>query len=224
MPSSLRTHAGHSERRPSASRRSSARLDDLDDQPSPGKRPKLQHTPDRPRNHVVSRASGSENMYSFQSNVIDLTSSPPRRLGASPQQQRPSNGTKPVGTSNTPSGAKKLVVKNLKQPPKHDPEKYLNQVWAQVDSALITIFSDDTEKYSLEELYRGVENVCRQNWAAELSKRLRGRCTDHIISVVKPRTLQSKSAEPGQILAKVVNEWLRWRKQNVRRVSTSHTH
>ena len=88
-------------------------------------------------------------------------------------------------------GPKKLIVKNLKPTPRHDPEKYFNQVWGQVDTALTTIFAEDTAKYSLEELYRGVENVCRQNWAAELSKRLRTRCTEHITTTIKPVSLQT---------------------------------
>lgn len=200
--------------------------DDDDDQPSPGKRAKLHHTP-----HTYSPETlptSPNNMYSFAGNVIDLTSSPPRkggRGGTGSQQWRLSgtnNNTKmPAASSphSTPSQAsKKLVVKNLKQTPKHDPEQYLNQVWTQVDAALTTIFADDTNKYSLEELYRGVENVCRQNFAAELSKRLRARCADHVTKVIRPRLLKSKEGTPAEIVAKTVDEWLRWRKQNVSRV------
>lgn len=69
-------------------------------------------------------------------------------------------------------GAKKLVVTNLKQ---HawDHKGYYEKAWKQLDAALTSIFAD--EDVNKEEMYRLVENVCRQGYASRLYSRLEAR-------------------------------------------------
>src|SRR5258708_4378141 len=69
-------------------------------------------------------------------------------------------------------GAKKLAVKNFRTQAKADPQLYLNQVWEKLDAALTVVFKNEKITFSLEELYRGVENLCRQGHAEEVCLRL----------------------------------------------------
>ncbi|KAF2774053.1 Cullin-domain-containing protein [Teratosphaeria nubilosa] len=151
-------------------------------------------------------------MYSFSSKspaqpaVIDLThpSAP-----AAPQPQRP------TGRLNPHAGAKKLVVKNLKTTTQWDSKAYLEKVWGQLDAALALIFKDGSDAFSKEELYRGVENVCRQGGASTLFSRLEGRCRQHVEHDVRDRLLEKTDSDHVDVLKAVLAEWARWKEQMV---------
>lgn len=158
--------------------------------------------------------SAFANMYNFTSTktkanaVIDLTASPSaekRKLSVSAQ--------KPNGF-NVHSGPKKLVVKNLRTTPRIDPQQYLDKVWQQEDTSLDAIFRGEKEPYSLEELYRAAENVCRQGKAADLYKRLRAKCSDHLMTNVRTRLVRLTKTQPtADVLKTFVDEWQTWKRQ-----------
>jgi nuclear pore complex protein Nup205 len=156
-----------------------------------------------------------ERMYSFpttrpsSNGVIDLTgSSPP----SPPHARKTSNNTFARQTSFTPhQGAKKLVVKNLRTTPRVDPEQYFRRVWDQLDTALTTVFGGGNSKYSLEELYRGAENLCRQGRSGELYTRLRARCETHLLSQVREELVEKVSQlSDVDFLSSYLESWRTW--------------
>ena len=189
------------------------------------KRPKLGHS-ELPTD-TFSRKIAPTEMYSFgpsttkcnhdpnvprkASEVIDLTESPgdePFKLSPTPRKStghvRRTN-LKPQG------GPKKLVVKNLKKASQTDPQQYYNHVWSQLEAALSAIFVDGPMPYSLEELYKGVESLCRQDRASAVYKQLREKCRHNVsVRVLDPLIHDSLSAKPMDVLAIVVKAWLTW--------------
>ena len=230
---SVRDAPSESNRR-SSSRRLSSLPGGSDDHPSPGKRQKVKHMdhgrpqqrpgqdcPPHARTMATTpppRTAAIEEMYSFKTTTIDLTSSPARKsaIGSPLRPRSASIGIKAVESPQSgQGGAKKLVVKNLRQSTKHDPDKYLNLVWEQVDAALSIIFAENTTPFSIEELYRGVENVCRQKKAAEVSRRLVKRCRDHVENSIRPTLLGSNNVDDVEMLRCTVKAWGTWRKHMV---------
>ena len=114
---------------------------------------------------------------------------------------------------NAHTGAKKLVVKNLKSNTSWDSKAYLEKVWSQLDDALVIIFKDENHGYSKEDLYRGVENVCRQGGASTLFSRLEGRCRQHVESRIRNPLLDSVHQSNVIMLEATLTEWMRWKKQ-----------
>lgn len=110
---------------------------------------------------------------------------------------------------NPHTGAKKLVVKNLKPNTSWDSKAYLEKIWTQLDEALGLIFNDGNG-FSKEDLYRGVENVCRQGGASTLFSRLDGRCRSHIEKEVLQTLLQKVESDNVSVLKAVLAEWARW--------------
>lgn len=111
---------------------------------------------------------------------------------------------------NPHTGAKKLVVKNLKTNTSWDSKAYLEKIWTQLDEALTLIFNDRHDGFSKEDLYRGVENVCRQGGASTLFSRLDGRCRSHIERDVLKSLLQKDGLDNVSALKAVLAEWARW--------------
>lgn len=181
--------------------------------------------PDRKRSRQVSveselAHSGSpyslprEKMYSFTTkpingDVVDLTKSLPQN-----GQLRRLSIVKPVRTGlNAHAGAKKLVVKNLRKEPAWDGDKYFDQVWAQLDSALSRIFADSKVSFSMEDLYRGVESLCRQGKAATINTKLNERCVGHFRDHVQGSLLAKSAQENVSVLKAVLEAWSAWNAQ-----------
>ena len=161
-----------------------------------------------------------ENMYTFNSTssmangIIDLTGSPePGPSKASPFQRRLSGAAR--STNFTPhTGPRKLVVRNLRTTPKSSPDQYFNQMWHQLDRALSAIFSNEKLPYPNEELYRGVENICRQERAPALYQRLCDKCKGVISGDVRASLVTSaKDLSDVEVLRAVVEAWSTWNKQ-----------
>jgi cullin-4 len=157
-------------------------------------------------------------MYSFPSrqrqstsnNAIDLTASP----SGSPSSRRPQK-TLPTATFNPRTGAKKIVVKNLRDKPRaSDPRAYLNTTWDKLDRSLNAISTGEKVPFSLEELYRGVENVCRQGFAEELCARLEGKSRGFAEEWVNGEVL-GVNGQDVHMLGKVVEAWAVWGRQMV---------
>ncbi|KAL1956016.1 hypothetical protein VTO42DRAFT_7831 [Malbranchea cinnamomea] len=180
----------------------------------------------RPRRASPSRNSSTESrdkpeaipvaeMYNFSDKRAGSCNNNPNafRLG------QPNGGAlRPATTSQghagnfTPhSGAKRLVVKNLRVTPRLDQERYFEKVWAQLDSALTAIFNDEKPSHSLEELYRGTENVCRQGRAENLVGKLRERCEGHVIGrVLQSLKTRTTETEDIDVLKSVEAAWSAW--------------
>lgn len=156
-----------------------------------------------------------ENMYTFNSaatngkEMVDLTGSPitSARKSSIPQR-RPNNFIPHTGT-------KKLVVKNFRKTSKSSPDQYYNHVWSQLEKALSAIFRH--EKIPLEELYKGVENVCRQDKALALFQKLCERCKENVIQNLKAPLIEEarRSAAPIETLRSAIKAWSVWKEQIV---------
>ncbi|EMC98474.1 hypothetical protein BAUCODRAFT_32519 [Baudoinia panamericana UAMH 10762] len=166
------------------------------------------------------KALNSSEMYSFSSRssmsngdgVIDLTNgSPP----TPPQARRLNGAMKGRLGANSHTGAKKLVVKNLRTTTAWDSKAYLEKIWEQVDEALAVIFKDGIDGFSKEDLYRGVENVCRQGGASTLFSRLEGRCRQHVGRDLREPLLEVAGSDSVTVLKAVLAEWARWKQQMV---------
>ncbi|KAF5864788.1 hypothetical protein ETB97_006325 [Aspergillus alliaceus] len=131
---------------------------------------------------------------------------------------RPRSFNAPVRQSNfTPhTGAKKLVVKNLRTGPRLNQDSYFEKIWGQLDAALTAIFDGGKPEVSLEELYKGAENVCRQGRASALARQLQERCRGHVSGKLHD-TLVSKAGGGNNIdtLRAVVESWTTWQSKLV---------
>ncbi|KAL4920463.1 hypothetical protein BDW62DRAFT_208968 [Aspergillus aurantiobrunneus] len=178
-----------------------------DERPSPTNK-RVRTSPLPPTNQ-----HGSGEMYSF-SNTGPKPSGPSAGgpILSNPALQARSANQPPHQSNFTPhTGARRLVVKNLRTGPRLNQDSYFDKVWGQLDAALSAIFSGGKPDLSLEELYKGAENVCRQGRAAQLSKRLQGRCREHVTGKLHG-SLADKSRTGSNIdtLRSVVEAWKVW--------------
>ncbi|KAL5343112.1 Cullin family-domain-containing protein [Aspergillus crustosus] len=157
--------------------------------------------------------SGSGEMYSF-SNAGSKPSGPSGSspiLSTSALQGRPGNAPSHQSNFTPHTGAKRLVVKNLKTGTRLNQDSYFDKVWGQLDAALSAIFNGGKPDVSLEELYKGAENVCRQGRAAVLSKRLQGRCRDYVTGKLHDSLVDKAQAGSNiDTLRSVVGAWKLW--------------
>ncbi|KAL8843212.1 MAG: hypothetical protein Q9176_002165 [Flavoplaca citrina] len=182
----------------------SARRSSVNSEESPTKRMKLDHQP------APIPSSSINNMYNFaKPNHVDLTNG--NGPAVMTKVQKPSfTMAKPVGTANE-TGPRKIVVKNFRKTPRSDPEKYINGVSAQLDAALSAILADEKLPHSNEELYRGVENLCRQGRAPQLYKSLREKCHEGIKTYIeKPLLAQASTLDDAAMLGAVMGAWETW--------------
>ncbi|KIW21046.1 hypothetical protein PV08_01625 [Exophiala spinifera] len=156
----------------------------------------------------------NKDMYTFTSksatsNVVDLTSSPELE-----SQKRKVSFTNTKTPFNPHQGPKKLVVKNLRTVPRIDPQQYFERTWAQEDKALDAIFRNEKQPYSLEELYKGAENVCRQGKAAELYARLSLKCDTYLSETVRDNIRRDEGRSSDvEFLQSFIDAWATWQKQ-----------
>ena len=148
--------------------------------------------------------------------IIDLTGSPgPALTKPSPSRKRLSGSIRPTSFAPT-GGPKKLIVRNLRTTPKTDPNQYYNHVSNQLENALSAIFTNSKLPCSLEELYKGVESLCKQNRAPAIHKMLQENCRKHIsVQTLEPLLQHSAAATATNVLELVVKEWSIWRMQLV---------
>ena len=193
--------------------------------PSPSKRLKFSHT--SPSTTLLPKNITTAEMYSFppstpkrnsstngafsESEVIDLTGSPGAGTFKPASTRRKPSGTVRPTVSRPQSGPKKLVVKNLKKAPQADPEQYYNHVWNQLDAALSAIFVGGDMPYSFEELYKGVESLCRQDHAPAVYKKLREKCKQNVsVQVLEPLVQSASAVDTVDTLNAVVKAWSTW--------------
>lgn len=187
---------------------------DTDELASPAnpKRPKLDSTFSQ---SVPIQATA---MYSFKSNkvnrnsgrvapsgdVIDLTgASPPRLLKVTRQ---------PVISLPTKADTKIIKITNLRRT-KPNVQAYYDQTLQKLEHALSLILANEQLAYSNEDLYKSVENICRQGRAAGLYRRLKQILEEHANKVVKERLLDEVTPEStdAQVLVYILREWQVWK-------------
>ncbi|KAA8567669.1 hypothetical protein EYC84_008142 [Monilinia fructicola] len=115
------------------------------------------------------------------------------------------------------TGAKRLVIKNLRTTSPNDREQYFKKTWDELDDALASVFSNKQPESPLEVLCRGVEAICRRGkeQADQLYRHLEKRCRTHIKDGLLPaivRHVGSSSVETLQFVEKV---WGIWKNQLV---------
>ena len=164
-----------------------------------------------------------EKMYSFPSShskggaVIDLTGSSPSRSLNGAVKNNSINGSTRVSSFAPHTGAKKLVVKNLRTAPRINPDQYFSKVWAQLDASLTSILCDEKPSYSMEELYKGAENICRQGKAPELYRNVRQRFMDHTTKTLRSGLqAKAKAGSNVEVVNAIVDAWATWTRQLVR--------
>lgn len=181
------------------------------------------YSPDRSldtQEHKRSRLSLSPSRPSPIQTMHPISGSPPKN-GAAPGRglSGPNGPVRPPGlNANTRknnfsphSGAKKLVVKNLRTGPRLNQESYFDKVWLQLDAALMAIFDGRKPDSSLEELYKGGENVCRQERAALLAKKLQDRCREFVSGKLRTNLVtRAGGSTDVYTLRAVIEAWLAW--------------
>ncbi|KAL5612870.1 hypothetical protein BROUX41_004051 [Berkeleyomyces rouxiae] len=112
------------------------------------------------------------------------------------------------------AGAKKLVIKNRRQPPAEAEEKireYFNKTWSELSVAIDGLLHGEPLKSPLDRLYRGVEAICRDGEAESLCKRLAEHTYDHLKSNVYPSIARGGADLPElETLRLVVQSWNTW--------------
>lgn len=149
--------------------------------------------------------------------VVDLTISPPSSQFSSPKSQSNSVCMVKGKQPSSQLGPKKIVIKNLRNVPRTDPNQYFDQVWSQLEAALSAIFRDAEVPHSLEDLYKGVENLCRQDRGFSLYKKLSEKCKNELMSQLRyPVTKETQNIANTAVLQAVIGAWSAW---NIRLVS-----
>ncbi|KAF2678497.1 Cullin-domain-containing protein [Lentithecium fluviatile CBS 122367] len=169
------------------------------------------------RTPPATAAMSSANMYHFPSKrgnipstaeVVDITSSPDNSPAKATGQRNGLRKATPHLQAN--AGPKKLLVKNFKPTRKVDPKVFLDQIWQKVDAALETIFQQGQINFSLEELYRGVENLCRQGLAQDAKERLVTKCRGYVGGTLKARVKEMVGRKDVEVLRATLQAWATW--------------
>ena len=185
--------------------------------PSGGSKPRLSQRPRIESTPPTTPSPPRNGMYSFPSRqpsngVVDLTNSPPRNGVPA----RRLSGAAPVRSALNPHmGARKLVVKNLKKQSDWDSEEYFNSTWKRLDDSLSAVFAGKHDGLSLEDLYRCVENLCRQGKGSTVNSRLDERLVKHLKLTVLPQLQRKASSKDVSLLKAVLAAWSAWTAQVV---------
>jgi cullin-4 len=114
------------------------------------------------------------------------------------------------------TGAKKLVIKNLRTTSRQDVDEYYKKTETELDDALTSIFKRQSPKSPLEVLCRGVETLCRRGQADELFRNLKRRCQVHLEKNVIPQMQSEAGVNSVNTLKTVLKFWTAWNEQSVR--------
>ncbi|XP_070538317.1 cullin-4A-like [Ptychodera flava] len=114
--------------------------------------------------------------------MADSTQRRPNFSALSPTNNGFTSRASPLANSK-PGSTKKLVIKNFKVKPEL-PENYQETTWQKLKEAVQAIHNHTSIKYSLEELYQAVENMCSHKMSASLYDKLKIVCEDHVKSQI----------------------------------------
>ncbi|KAK5989153.1 Cullin-4A [Cladobotryum mycophilum] len=127
------------------------------------------------------------------------------------------NLSRPQSAFQPHTGARKLIIKNLRSPVHHDAriQEYYSRTEKELEEALDAIFDNKTPAVPLERLYRGVEDVCRNGNADKVSRMLKDKVDKHLRLVVSPRIQSVGNVSSLEVLRKVLEEWKTWNSQTI---------
>jgi dynamin-like GTPase MGM1, mitochondrial len=114
------------------------------------------------------------------------------------------------------TGPKRMLVKNFRPARKVDPKVFLEQTWGKVEGALDTVFAQGEIDFSLEELYRGVENLCRQGMAGDVCERLVKKCRGYVGGELRGKVTDMAGRKDVDVLRGCLGAWGVWMDQMVR--------
>lgn len=114
------------------------------------------------------------------------------------------------------TGAKKLVIKNLRTSSRQDSGEFYQRTWNDIDGALTEIFSGKSlPSLPLEILCRGVETTCRHAEAEKLFFHYKARCKEYIEKKLAVQITKEAGNTDVQALRAVHRYWIVWNKQSV---------
>lgn len=149
-----------------------------------------------------------------KSTPINISSSPITASG--PVQSRAPAVRRPPSFQTHSGEPRKLKVRNLRTSSKNKAEEYFNNTWKTLDTALSSIFAREKIKDSMEELYRGVENICRSDRSPQLFEKLQTRMEDYVSTDLQKEVCKMAQGQEVVGVARVVEEgWRQWSKQLV---------
>ena len=114
------------------------------------------------------------------------------------------------------TGAKKLVIKNLRTTSRSDLKLFYDKTWRELDDALTAVFKRRDPAVPLEVLCRGVEATCRHGRARELFQHLKDRCKGFLEKELLPAVEREGTGTNVDSLKVVWKYWSIWNTQSVR--------
>jgi cullin-4 len=124
-------------------------------------------------------------------------------------------GVKIAPNMHANGGPKRMLVKNFKVMRKVDPRVFVEQTWERLSAALNTVFSGDKVDFSLEELYRGVENLCRQGMAEDTASRLKPKLQEGVDELFDKFWDKAQGYDHVDFLRATVQAWETWMERMV---------
>ncbi|XP_043477502.1 cullin-4A isoform X2 [Leptopilina heterotoma] len=112
------------------------------------------------------------------------------------------NKISPSLANSKPGSAKKLVIKNFKNKPRL-PDNYQEETWEKLREAVVAIQTSKSIRYSLEELYQAVENMCNHKMASTLYNNLTNLTESHVKANIEQFVAESMDRH---IFLKKMNE------------------
>ncbi|KAH8371223.1 hypothetical protein KR093_006682 [Drosophila rubida] len=113
-----------------------------------------------------------------------------------------------------PGDVKKIVIKNFKAKPTL-PDNYSEDTYVKLEEAVIAIQLSKPIKYSLEELYQAVVNMCSHKMDAQLYAKLKELTELHVKRNIKLKELTGGSMDKLILLEKINNWWLSFCQQMI---------
>ncbi|XP_017839867.1 cullin-4A [Drosophila busckii] len=113
-----------------------------------------------------------------------------------------------------PGDVKKIVIKNFKAKPTL-PDNYSEDTYVKLEEAVIAIQQSKPIKYSLEELYQAVVNMCSHKMDAQLYTKLMELTEQHVKRNIKMKELTGGSLDKLILLEKINYWWLSFCQQMI---------
>ncbi|XP_046734917.1 cullin-4A isoform X2 [Diprion similis] len=132
-------------------------------------------------NGTTGSSSTAEQLEEIE-NMTDSAANTQKRANFSALTVASPNGVNkisPNATNAKPGSAKKLIIKNFKNKPKL-PDNYQERTWEKLREAVVAIQTSKSIRYSLEELYQAVENMCNHKMASALYANLTELTESHV--------------------------------------------
>jgi cullin-4 len=114
------------------------------------------------------------------------------------------------------TGAKRLVIKNLRISSRKDTDEYYIRTWADLDAALTSVFNREPTSSPLEVVCRGVEHTCKRGRSEQLAAHLKDRSKAYLEKELLPVIERESGSSNVEALRAVYKFWTVWNEQSVR--------